>query len=823
MLSGKSKKTRRLFSMPYDIIIGRNEVDKKRFSDRGLIQIGRGYVRMGQYTSLSNRILMDVARNHVILVAGKRGCLTEDTHIFTDKGYKQIKEFDEKQDKVLSFNKEKKEFEWEKAELLKYPVKNEKLLQIELKDGREINLTKEHPLLSSYGKYVYYRRACDLKVNDKIVLPTYVPEIKGDKESFRVARLLGYVLADGNIFIQKGKFKDGRGKWYNGTKARIRINNACDEILLQAKKDFEVEFGIIAKRAKRKDCNCEIIETKHQKIVNKFIALGIPAGNKSAVIRIPKIVFESSNKFKANFISALFDCDGYINLSGRCIDYSSKSKKFLEDLQVLLTHFNIESVIRLKNAKCNGKIFENYRLFITDNNSVENFKKIGFTSKFKKERLNNHKFNKTKRRKVHYINESLVCTKINSIKEIEGISEVYDISVDKNHSFIANGIISHNSGKSYTLGVLTEELSNLPEEISQNIASLIFDTMGIYWTMKFQNEKDKELLHEWKLKPKNLPVRIFVPFGSYDSYIEKGIPVDEKFALDISELNAEDWTLTFGLDMINPVSVLIERTITRLRKKGNFDVDDILSEIKSDETTTSETKNAATGLFEAAKTWGIFGEKDDKENIIKVEELISAGTTTVLDLSVYNSIGAFNIRALAISLISRKIFNQRMDSRKKEEIQSVSKGLDLLSSSEKKEFPLVWIFIDEAHEFLPIDEKTAATDALIQLLREGRQPGISLVLATQQPGRIHKDVMTQSDIIISHRVTSKQDLDALNYIMQSYVLDSIKKYMDELPTQKGSAIILDDNSERIYPMKIRPRFTWHGGEEPIAIRSEEGL
>jgi len=83
--------------------------------------------------------------------------------------------------------------------------------------------------------------------------------------------------------------------------------------------------------------------------------------------------------------------------------------------------------------------------------------------------------------------------------------------------------------------------------------------------------------------------------------------------------------------------------------------------------------------------------------------------------------------------------------------------------------------------------------------------------------------MTQSDIVISHRVTSQQDLEALNSIMQSYLLDSIKKYMDELPTLKGSAIILDDNSERIYPMRIRPRFTWHGGEAPTAVRVDKKL
>ena len=136
----------------------------------------------------------------------------------------------------------------------------------------------------------------------------------------------------------------------------------------------------------------------------------------------------------------------------------------------------------------------------------------------------------------------------------------------------------------------------------------------------------------------------------------------------------------------------------------------------------------------------------------------------------------------------------------------------------KKENPLVWIFIDEAHEFLPLHGKTIATDSLVQLLREGRQPGISLVLATQQPGQIHKDAMTQSDIVISHRVTSQADVQALNFIMQSYLIEDIKRYMDELPSSKGSAIILDDNSERIYSMKIRPRFTWHGGEAPTAIK-----
>lgn len=393
------------------------------------------------------------------------------------------------------------------------------------------------------------------------------------------------------------------------------------------------------------------------------------------------------------------------------------------------------------------------------------------------------------------------------------------MDVARSHVVLVAG--KRGSGKSYTLGVIAEELSNLPKEASENIASLIFDTMGIYWTTKYKNEKDKALLQEWDLKTKSLKVKIFVPYGHFDKYLEKGIPADEKLALDVNELNAEDWIVTFDLNMVSPVAVIMERAITKLKKEKTYDIDDIISEIESDEKTPRETKDAAVGLFEAAKTWGIFASKNEESTQIK--ELIYPGGTSVLDLSIYNSVGAFNVRALAISLISKKIFSSRMDQRKDEEVKAVAKGLDYLSRMEKKENPLIWIFIDEAHEFLPLGTKTIATDALIQLLREGRQPGISVVLATQQPGQIHRDVMTQSDIVIAHRVTAEPDIQALNYIMQSYLLENIKKYMDDLPSLKGSAILLDDNSERIYPMRMRPRFTWHGGEAPSAISEEKKL
>jgi len=194
------------------------------------------------------------------------------------------------------------------------------------------------------------------------------------------------------------------------------------------------------------------------------------------------------------------------------------------------------------------------------------------------------------------------------------------LDVSRSHVILIAG--KRGSGKSYTLGVMTEEISNLPTDVSQNIASLIFDTMGIYWTMKYPNEKDKELLHDWDLKAKKLPVKIFVPFAYYDKFIESGIPADEKFALDVSELTAEDWLITFKLDLINPVAVLIERIISQLKKEGEYyTIANIIPLLENDKKTTAETINAAVGLFESANTWGVFA----KENIppTKIKDLIT--------------------------------------------------------------------------------------------------------------------------------------------------------------------------------------------------------
>ena len=388
------------------------------------------------------------------------------------------------------------------------------------------------------------------------------------------------------------------------------------------------------------------------------------------------------------------------------------------------------------------------------------------------------------------------------------------MDVVKSHVMLIAG--KRGSGKSYTIGVMAEELSKLPKEVKDNIAPLIFDTMGIFWTMKYRNFKETDILEEWDLKAENLPINVWAPAGHFKEYEKRRIPVDNKFALAASELEIEDWLSVFELKMIDPVSVLIQKVISKLQEKEGFDLEDIIKNISEDKESRDETKKSAAALFQAAKSWKVFASKGESET--KISELIVAGKTSILDLSIYSSVSTFNVRALIIGLISKKLFNQRILARKKEEIDEIHKGVS--KKTEKKEMPIVWLFIDEAHEFLPMHEKTPATNSLIQLLREGRQPGISMVLATQQPGVIHRDVMTQSDIVLAHRLTNKNDIEALNEIMQTYLLETIQKSMRELPDLKGSGIILDDNSERLYSIRMRPRLTWHGGGAPKALTED---
>ncbi len=388
------------------------------------------------------------------------------------------------------------------------------------------------------------------------------------------------------------------------------------------------------------------------------------------------------------------------------------------------------------------------------------------------------------------------------------------MDVNKPHLILIAG--KRGQGKSYTMASIAESMVTLPKEVSQNISVLIFDTMGIFWTMKYPNYRDAELLEQWGLKPMALKqVRIFAPEGFYDLYQELGVPVDYSFTINPYELSGFEWSMVFNLDPTSPISIFIQRIIRHLKRNSSgYSIEDIISYIEKSYSSDPKVKEAAINYFEAAMDWKLFSE-----DAPPIRKMLQPGHVNILDVSGYTAfVGGWSVKNLVIGIISKKIFYERMIFRKKEELEEAYLGYDM---SEIRDMPLVWLMIDEAHECLPRDSMTPASEPLIQIIREGRQPGISLILATQQPGKMHTDVITQTDILISHRVTAQKDLSALNEIMRNFASQDIDVYMNRvLPKRKGAALILDDKSERIYPVQIKPRMTWHGGADPSAIRKK---
>lgn len=358
-------------------------------------------------------------------------------------------------------------------------------------------------------------------------------------------------------------------------------------------------------------------------------------------------------------------------------------------------------------------------------------------------------------------------------------------------------------GKSYTMGTLIEELARQPPPVCDNIASVIIDSMGIFWTLGHANTKEAEALRRWHLEPGGLDIQVFVPQGSLEQYTETGICAS-RLSLPVSALSGRDWCDLFDVSPVHPVGVLITRKVQELKEDRElFSLDEISECILADTRTDNGTSNAALNFIKAAQGWGIF----EKEGM-NVRDILQPGRTAVIDVSALPDI---TVRSVVVGLLARRIYQDRIPARRQYEINR-------MNDTSVSTMPMVWMFIDEAHLFMPLEGRSLAGDVLVnEWLRQGRQPGLSLVLATQRPSALHPDVLSQSDIIICHRLTSHDDITALEKVRPTYMRRGIADSIRKMGEGKGVAFIVDDTSEASHVVRMRPRFTWHGGDEPSAL------
>jgi uncharacterized protein len=859
----------------YDIVIGRGEGDRKKYGKRGTIFLGKHYVKMGQTMSLSNNIYMDIARAHVISVFGKRGggkCLTGDTIItLVDGSQVQIKDLEQSQGQVCSLTSDLKVSGAPFSHFYKREV--EQIVELNLRSGKCIKLTPEHPLLTVKG----WLPVSSLSLGDRIATPRKLDFFGNASLTESEVKILAYILSEGHV---SNNF--------------ILFTNKDEQIM----RDFKTAITSFSDKLECKEhgkYTIRVVEHKPLVVVEQgqrnekgqFISQSQYANRKSSLRNwldvhgiygklahereITQVLFQLPKQKLSLFLNRLFSCDGSIHKKGEnywVITYSTSSKKFIQQIHHLLLRFGVLSTIRTKKTyrrdhfelSIRGESVSTYLqeigffsykeiiasdallscIQIRRNPNLDVIPKeiwsmyrpsswsslgrdLGYSTPKSARGVMEYGVSRQKLLQIAQSTQSELLTKfatsdiywdeIQSIRYIDEPQMVYDITVPDHHNFVANDIIVHNS---YTLGVVAEGLADIEPEIAQNLSIIILDTMGIYWTMKYPNKKDEDLLRDWGLTPKPLDVKIYTPVGYYAKYKEQGIPTDFPFSIRPNELNPSDWAMAFEIKLTDEVGVMLEDVIYRMRESGaNYSIADIIDAIKASHA-KDVVKDAAINLFRNAMNWGVFSEQGTP-----IAELATGGKVSILDVSCYaTQQGSWVIKQMVVGLIAQKLFIQRMLSRKDEEYRDVHKSMHYFGdddSDTKQEYPLVWLVIDEAHEFLPKDIMVASSDPLITILREGRQPGISLILATQQPGKIHTDVLTQSDTVLSHRITAKIDTDALGTLMQSYMRAGVTEILDELPRLQGVAAIFDDTNEKLFPMRVRPRFTWHGGESPSAV------
>lgn len=407
------------------------------------------------------------------------------------------------------------------------------------------------------------------------------------------------------------------------------------------------------------------------------------------------------------------------------------------------------------------------------------------------------------------------------------------------HAIFLSG--TRGSGKSFDIGVIVEGLALDPSTkicTKHNpVATVIFDLQNQFWTITRKPdpslEEDKEhikLLTDWELEPAQVTnARLFIPPGD-----PKIIGSEEELTISTCDLTADDLCSFWNTDIYSPqghlIATILEKvaetgydsltnpqmnvTAThRVEAKANFEIEDLLRCVRTDRDITGNTNqqviDAVGWRLESLRRTAIFRSAG-----IEVPDLLKEQQVVVLLLRSLDDA----TKALVSGILLRKFYAAMGDYHTK---RKISRRLKKPLRAEERLPERVWCIIDEAHVVCPGGYETSATRSVIEYVKRGRDAGLSLVLATQQPSAIDTRVLSQVDLTLVHRLTFDGDIGAAlaripANLPDSFTFGSSEKNARILVRllESGEAIIGDSQADRAFLGVVRPRLTAHGGAEP---------
>jgi DNA helicase HerA-like ATPase len=404
------------------------------------------------------------------------------------------------------------------------------------------------------------------------------------------------------------------------------------------------------------------------------------------------------------------------------------------------------------------------------------------------------------------------------------------------------------SGKSFTLGVILEALAaSVPNKIgvlSEPRSSLLLDTLDIFWPSLFPLtdagtsvvKEQYHLLPQWSLEPQPLNVTVWIPAGFEQPSVD--LPEFKTFRLGTSDFDAYDWATLLDVDLVmEPRGQLLSEVYRKLRIDGYtvgsiavppkkaYSIGDMLECIERDDHIVSdyakETRRAVSQRLQAYMGYPLITASGTS-----LKDLLQPGAASILLLGRVDD----DLRAVITSVLVRKIMVARSKAsfiRKRLKTDTRLERDPTQKATLEKELeelvPRTWIMIDEAQNAIPSDRKTSAQDAVIRLVKEGRNYGLSFALTTQQPSAIDQKVMSQVITFIVHQLATNRDIDGVRQNLKSAEIEKCELRKAELDFVSlirslglGQAIVSSvptPSIARSFIINVRPRVTVHGGFE----------
>ena len=418
--------------------------------------------------------------------------------------------------------------------------------------------------------------------------------------------------------------------------------------------------------------------------------------------------------------------------------------------------------------------------------------------------------------------KSSACGLVGKVIEISSGHNMLDYGVWLDLSFphVIGVFGTRGMGKSFTLGVLAECLAGLPEitnGVSPSAAIVLLDVQNQFWTMAYPPKEDlpediEHLaeLHQWGLTPatvKNLA--LWTPCRT-----DVHLPDAQILQIAPAQLRVDDWLAVLEQERYSPMG---QALIELLKKCGNQNPA-ILAENARPTTLSSFQSGTVDGLrwrLEAVAEMGLIGEPG-----VGIKDLLNPGRISVILLRNLPE----NMRALTAGVLSR-ILAVRMSEHHQSRKVARRRGGNALSDTMPER---LWLVVDEAHVIVPSEGKTPASDPLIDYVKRGRDCGMSLIFATQQPSAVDSKLMSQADITLTHGLSFNMDIQSAAKRMPADASHEYQRDGQKIPSlggviralDPGEAIVADSASSRIFMERVRPRLTAHGGNTPPNEKQE---